>query len=371
MQISSQISILIALLPHLDALDDHLAVLLPGRVPLAPSVPEIFLFRLAAVDPWLTMLAVLEPTVGGTHTNIEDQIERVIERGIPSPSLRPRVDVPSAIPIGERKGATLPEPLVEVGVEHLQQSGVDVREEVVFAPLEAERVEFIRVGGVQSFSLIVCPPPGVVGWIGSPVESGRDDVISALRMGGIVSTTLNEIDLTGRRPWAVCLLDGHHPDCRPQPEALGELGHDLDTAVRDRGSLLGADTSRLDRVDDGSVRGIGGRNAVERNIRGANAHLSEIEDGAVRRDERFVHEGRADMQRTILDVRVLLEVGRVFELTVPVEAPNLSAHERDRRIRRTNGGQLTRTLQPPPPWSRCSRRTLCSNLPSTLGSIYG
>jgi len=323
MLISCHICVSIALLPHLDALDDHLAILLPGRVPFVPAVPEIFPFRLAAVHPRLAMLAILEPAVGGTHGNVEDQVEWVIEGGIPSSCLRPGVDILGAIPIGKRKSAALPQPLVEVGGEHLEQSRVDVGEDVVLAPFEAERVEFSRVCRVQSLSPTVCTPVAVVGWVGTPVERGRDNVISALRMRCIVSATLDDIDLTGRRPRAVGLLDGHHPDSRPQPQALWKLGHDLDTTVGDRGSLLGTDASRLDRVDDGSVLSVGGRNTVERNMRRANTHLSEIENGAIRRHKCFVHQGRADMERTIHDVRVLLQVSRVFELAVPANHPNM------------------------------------------------
>lgn len=157
------------LLPHLDALDHHLAVVLPRRLPRLPAVPEIFLGRGRLIDPRLAGSPILEPTIGTTDGNVEDEVEFLIERRGEVAGLAPRVDQASAVAIGKREIAAGPERLVEVGVEDLEETSVDVSEEILLAPLHAEGVEGLGEGRVQSVALHVGTPPGIVGGVWSPV----------------------------------------------------------------------------------------------------------------------------------------------------------------------------------------------------------
>jgi len=135
--------------------------------------------------------------------------------------LAPGVDEPRAVAVVRREPAALPERLVEVGVEHLEQVAVDVREEVFLRPFQPELVLLRRVRRVQCGSLHICAPPGVVGGVGPPVESGGDDVVPALRIRMVVSAGLHDINLSGQGPGTVCSVDGQHPDGGPQPVAGG------------------------------------------------------------------------------------------------------------------------------------------------------
>lgn len=64
-----------AFLPDLDAGHDHLTILLPCRQPLIPGRVEVFLRREGLINPGLAGLAILEPAVGATDANVEDQVE--------------------------------------------------------------------------------------------------------------------------------------------------------------------------------------------------------------------------------------------------------------------------------------------------------
>ena len=68
-----------SLLPHLDTLDAELSILFPGRVPFITSFPEIKLRRWAGVDPRLVLETVLEPAIGASDGDVEDQVELLIE----------------------------------------------------------------------------------------------------------------------------------------------------------------------------------------------------------------------------------------------------------------------------------------------------
>lgn len=91
--------------------------------------------------------------------------------------------------------------------------------------------------------LVVGLPPSIVGGVRSPVECRRHDVVAALGVRPIVAARLHDVNLSRLGPRAVGILDGQHPDGRPQPVSLGKLCSDLDTAVLDSGALLGVDAS--------------------------------------------------------------------------------------------------------------------------------
>jgi hypothetical protein len=97
--------------------------------------------------------------------------------------------------------------------------------------LDTERVVVGRVGRVQRLALDVVAPPAVVVGVGAKVQRARDNVAAALLISGSVTARLRDVDLTGARPWAVCVVLGQHPNSGPQPVTRRQLGDDLDSAV--------------------------------------------------------------------------------------------------------------------------------------------
>jgi hypothetical protein len=67
-------------LPHLDARHLHPPLLLPRRVPRATCVPETLRSVLIAVEPRLARFVVLEPPIGATNTDLEDEVKLLVER---------------------------------------------------------------------------------------------------------------------------------------------------------------------------------------------------------------------------------------------------------------------------------------------------
>lgn len=305
------------LLPHLDTLDGHLSVLLPCGQPLLAGVPEVTLGSWAGVNPWLALNTVLEPTVGATNSDVEDEVEILVEGSGVYASLAPWVDETSAVGVRDREVALLPEWLVEVDVHDLKETSVDVREDVLLAPFETESVETRAVSSVESLTLDVVLVPAVVVGIRTPVKSGRDDVVAALRVGVVVTARLNNVDLTRRRPWAVGVVNRQHPNGWPEPVTGRQLSLDFDTAVLDGGAGLGVDTSRFDRVDNSTVGGVGDRNAVRPFLDRAAAILEKV-DNAVFVDKVLVLQSRLDDEHAVLDKGVLVGVGSFLELTVAV-----------------------------------------------------
>lgn len=111
--------------------------------------------------------------------------------------------------------------------------------------------------------LDVRPPPRVVGRIRAPMQGRRHDVVAALWVLPVIAAGLDNVNFAGPGPRAVGVFNGHHPDCRPEPLAFGELGADFDTAVFDGGALSGVDAGGLDGIDDGAVGDVGGGDAVD------------------------------------------------------------------------------------------------------------
>lgn len=325
----------VGLLPHLDAVDDHAAAILPGGQPLIPRVPEVLLGAGAEVHPRLAAGTVLEPAVGAADGDVEDEVEVVIERRLEPARLAPRVHQSGPVGVRQGKVAPLPERLVEVGVEHLQEAGVDVGEEVLLAPLEPEGVEALGVGRVQRPPLDVGPPPGVVGRVGSPVQGAADDVVAALPVRVVVPARLDDVDLARERPRPVRVRDRQHPDGRPEPVARRQLGPHLDAAVGNGRALLRVDASGADGVEDGSIGDVGARHAVGEHLGRADALGRQIQD-VVGRQELLILQGGHDHQLPVLDEDVLLSVGGLLELAIP--AVSVSTSSTGRVVRRESGG---------------------------------
>ena len=296
----------ITFLPHLDTFNNHLAVVFPARVPVIALVPEILALCLAAVNPRLALFTILKPAIRATDANVENQVECVVERSVAVARLGPGVDVTRATGIGEREVAPLPEPLLEICEQHSQQARVNIGEYVVLAPLDAKGVVVVCKGCVQCLVLNICPPPRIVRRVGPPVKGGRDDVIASFGVGSIVPTALGDVHLARRRPVAVGIVDGQHPYGWPQPEAGGKLGLNLDAAVRNPRTLSCANARRFHRIDDGSVCRVGDRDTIAQKRGRADAHLGQVEHGAVGGDELLVLESWANMQGSISNERVLL-----------------------------------------------------------------
>ncbi len=254
----------ITLPPHLHLADLHLSRsgLLPRREPDVTLRPEVALRSRRSIDPWLARLSIFEPAVRATNGHVQNEIELLVERCLITASLGPDVLETGAVAVGQRESSTFPERLVEVRVEDLQETRVDVGEEVLLGPLDAKGMLGLGVGSVESGSLDVGAPPGIVGWVGTPVKGGRDDVISSLRVGVVISAGLGDINFTRQGPRSIGVVHGQHPDRGPEPITLWHLGSDFDTAVFDRCLLLGVDTCGSDWGNNRAGCDVGLSNAV-------------------------------------------------------------------------------------------------------------
>lgn len=250
------------LLPNLHTLHHHLPIVLPRRRPLIPCQPKLLLRRRRRIHPRLPRRPVLKPPIRAPNRHIQNQIKVLIKRRLQIPRLAPRIHQARPVRAREREIPPLPQRLVKGGVQHLQQPGVDVGEDVLFAPLHPERVHRLGEGGVERVPLHVRPPPRVVGRVGPPVQGTRDDVVAALGVGVVVPPRFRNVDLARARPRSVRVLDRQQPNAGPEPIALRQRSDDLDPTVLDRRPLLRVDPARFGRVDDGPVRQIGGNDAV-------------------------------------------------------------------------------------------------------------
>jgi len=310
-------------LPHLDALDLELTTLLPGWVPGVSGVPELKRGIGGGVDPRLAIDVVLEPTVGTTNSDVEDEVKVLVERsGVATAS--PWVLERGTVAGGRWEVALGPEWLVEIDVHDLKKTGVDVGKDVLLRPLNTESVETSSVGGVESSTLDVVAVPAILGRNWTPVKSGRNNVVTTLRVGVVVTTGLHDINLTGTRP---CTVDGvgwQHPDGRPEPVTSWKLGLDLDTTVLDVGAELGVDTAGLDWVDNGTVGGVGNGDTV--GVKGGRARAigQKVDVGTVSLDELLVLKSWLDNEHAVLDKDVLVSVCGLLELSV---SRGLSAYD--------------------------------------------
>lgn len=153
----------ITLLPHLDLADLHLSLLLPSRIPRVSRIPEISARRWGSVHPRLATLSILEPSIGTTNSNVHDKVEFLIEWSLLATGLGPDILKTGSVGVGKWELTALPEWLVEIGVKDLEETGVDVGEEILLGPFETEFVLGVGVGGVESRSLDVGSPPCIIG----------------------------------------------------------------------------------------------------------------------------------------------------------------------------------------------------------------
>jgi len=191
--------ITITLLPHLNLADFHLASTLglPCGIPSISRIPEVFLGHWCVVNPWFSTLAVLEPSVGATNSNVEDQIKLLVEWSLLSASLAPRVQDLGSVAIGVWESSPSPKIFIEVGIKHLKKIGVYVGEKVLLRPFQSKFVLRLSIGGVESLPLDVGSPPSIICGVGTPVKGGGDDVVTSLTVGVVITTALYNVDFTG------------------------------------------------------------------------------------------------------------------------------------------------------------------------------
>jgi len=109
-----------ALLPHGNTLNLHLSAVLPRRQPLVLGLPEVELGAVTVVNPWLAALAILEPAVGGTDSQVHDEVELLVEGGGVALGVLPGVVKTGAVGIGLGEVSVLEEGLVEVRIHDLE-----------------------------------------------------------------------------------------------------------------------------------------------------------------------------------------------------------------------------------------------------------
>lgn len=141
----------------------------PGGEPLIPGLEEVLLGLGRSIQPRLAVHVVLEPAVGAADGDVEDEIEGLVE-GCVHASLSPGVQDTSVVAVDGREVAALPHAGIEVDIQDLEETGIDVGEEILLRPLETEGVEILGISGVQGLALHVGTPEGVVGGVGTPVK---------------------------------------------------------------------------------------------------------------------------------------------------------------------------------------------------------
>ena len=108
------------LLPHLDRRNGKFGRFgFPGWVPLVLAGPEILRRGLGFVNPRLAGVAIFEPAVGASNSQVDDEVKLLIKRRVQVGIVDPRVGEGGTIRIGKRELSTSPEVLVEWIVENL------------------------------------------------------------------------------------------------------------------------------------------------------------------------------------------------------------------------------------------------------------
>lgn len=288
----------------------------PSRCPLLSRFPEVQPCRGTHVNPRLARLSVFKPPVCPSDRHIENEVEVVIKGRVVSASKTPWIIQTRTVTVSLQELALLPKWLVEEAVHDLKETIVDVREDVLLAPLEAEGVEAFGIGCVEGGALDVVTPPSVIVRVRPPMERTADDVVSALSVCVIVSARLHNIDLTRLRPWSVCVFHWQHPDRRPKPIARWQVRFDFNPAKLDTCTFLGIDTSRVDRVDDRAVREVGADDAIRPLVRRADALLEEVGEGFVVFNDTRILDGGLDPEHSVFDECVLVSDRGLLELTI-------------------------------------------------------
>ncbi len=145
-----RICLVVDLLPHLDRRDGELRGLrLPGWIPLILAGPEILGRRLRLVYPRLAGIAILEPAIGASNSQIDDEVKLLIKGRVQVGVIDPRVGEGGAVGIGQWELSTCPEILIERIVKDLEKASIYVGEEVFLTPFQAIGVCAGRVSRVE------------------------------------------------------------------------------------------------------------------------------------------------------------------------------------------------------------------------------
>lgn len=195
----------------------------PSWVPAVLRVVEGVAGVGVSVGPRLVATAIGEITSSTTYCNVENQVKVLVERGVLG-LVDPRVVLAGPSTFAE-------EVIVgHVNVEDDVFRAVDVGCESFRGPEEAVDVHLIgKRAGVLVVS--VAQVPSVLVPVGTPVESRSEGVMTTESAVDSIATGLHNIDFTGGGPGAECVVSWEHPDGRPNPISLGELGGDLNSTV--------------------------------------------------------------------------------------------------------------------------------------------
>lgn len=206
-----------------------------------------------------------EPSVGATDSNVENEVELLIERSVAGCrcAVDPRVGKKSVVLRLSSEVAELVKwvLLLVSNEENLLDSAVDVEVDVVFSPLHAVGVEAVGVFAAADLLGASGLPVGI-GLVGrAPVSGTVVDVAATFAVLAAVATRLHDIDLATPRPLAVDVVLGHHPDRGPEPITLGKLCNNLDLTVTNALLALSGETGRADGRNHVAFGGVGANEA--------------------------------------------------------------------------------------------------------------
>lgn len=142
--------------------------------------------------------------------------------------------------------AVIPEGLVKVREHDLLEATVYVCEDVLFAPLRGVRLEAQRdtIEGekkkrmaastpnvLKSAAYVVCKALRLTLLSHQPSfrASGPKcrvlcNVIATLGVTSVITARLHDVNFARGRPLAICVVNGEHPDCGPEPVSGREFG---------------------------------------------------------------------------------------------------------------------------------------------------
>lgn len=136
-----------------------------------------------------------------------------------------------------------------------------------------------------------------------------------MSIGVVISSRLDNVDLARSRPGPIHIVHRQHPDGRPKPVTLWQLGCDLNPTVFDGCTFLGIDTAGFGRLDNGTVGNVRGRDAISDYGRGTGSISRQVDD-SVCFDKCSILQGWLDDKLSILDVYVLVCGCGLLELSV-------------------------------------------------------